>query len=98
MIKNSDDKEAQDLKNIYNHVLDKSKEIMKNTQFKVETLFGYILGKESISSEQITELNNFLAKKTYIVKLVSIYFYSNLEKRKLSKMNQGPLLITINFL
>ena len=35
---------------------------MKNTSFKVEDVFGDVISKDSISSEQITKLNNFLAK------------------------------------
>ena len=35
---------------------------MKNTQFKVEDVFGDVMSKDSISPEQITKLNNFLAK------------------------------------
>ena len=35
---------------------------MKNTQFKVEDVFGDVISKDSISAEQITKLNNFLAK------------------------------------
>ena len=35
---------------------------MKNTQFKVEDIFGDVISKDSISPEQITKLKNFLAK------------------------------------
>ena len=35
---------------------------MKNTQFKVEDVFGDILSKDNFSQEQITKLNNFLTK------------------------------------
>ena len=35
---------------------------MKNTQFKVEDVFGDVISKDSISPEQITKLNYFLAK------------------------------------
>ena len=35
---------------------------MKKTQFKVEDVFGDVNSKDSISTEQITKLNNFLAK------------------------------------
>ena len=35
---------------------------MKNTQFKVEDVFGDVISKDSISPEQITKLNTFLAK------------------------------------
>ena len=60
--KKIDEKEAQELKKIYNHYLDKRKEIMKNTQFKVEDVFGDVISKDNFSQEQITKLNNFLAK------------------------------------
>ena len=56
------EKELLELKDIYNHYLDKRKQIMKNTQFKVEKIFGDILFKVSISPEQITKLNSFLAQ------------------------------------
>ena len=35
---------------------------MDSTKFKVEDIFGDIISKDSISPEQITKLNNFLAK------------------------------------
>ena len=35
---------------------------MRNTSFKVEDVFGDILSKDNFSQEQITKLNNFLAK------------------------------------
>ena len=60
--KKIDEKEAQELKKIYNHYIDKRSEIMKNTQFKVEDVFGDIINKDNFSQEQITKLNNFLAK------------------------------------
>ena len=60
--KKIDEKEANQLKQIYNHYVDKKSEIMKNTQFKVEDVFGNVISKDSISPEQITKLNNFFAK------------------------------------
>ena len=60
--KKIDQKEADQLKQIYNHYLGKKSEIMKNTQFKVEEVFTDVISKDTISSEQITKLNNFLAK------------------------------------
>ena len=60
--KKIDEKEAQELKKIYNHYLDKRKEIMKNTQFRVEDVFGDVILKDNLCHEQITKLNNFLAK------------------------------------
>ena len=56
-----DDKEAQELKKTYNHYLDKRKEIMRNTQFKVEDVFGDVISKDNFSQERITKLNKFLA-------------------------------------
>ena len=57
-------KEADQLKQIYNHYVDKKSEIMKNTQFKVEDIFNEVINKDTISHEQIVKLNNFLAKMT----------------------------------
>ena len=54
--KKIDGKEASELKRIYNHYLDKRKEIMKITEFKVEEIFGDIINKDTISPEQITKL------------------------------------------
>ena len=60
--KKIDEKEALDLKKIYTHYLDKRKQIMDSTKFKVEDIFGDVISKDSISSEQFTELNIFVAK------------------------------------
>ena len=60
--KKIDQKEAEQLKQVYNHYVDKKSEIMKNTQFKVEDIFSDVISKDTISTEQITKLNNFLAK------------------------------------
>ena len=60
--KKIDQKEAEQLKQIYNHYIDRKSEIMKNTQFKVEDVFGDVISEDSVSPEQITKLNSFLAK------------------------------------
>ena len=62
--KKIDEKEADQLKQIYNHYVDKKSEMMKNTQFKVEDIFKDVINKDTISLEQIVKLNNFLAKMT----------------------------------
>ena len=62
--KKIDQKEAEQLKQIYNHYVDKKSEIMKNTQFRVEDIFNEVINKDTISQEQIVKPNNFLAKKT----------------------------------
>ena len=60
--KKIDEKEALEMKKNYNHYIDKRKEIMNSTKFKVEDIFGDVISKDSISPEQITKLSNFLAK------------------------------------
>ena len=60
--KKINEKESEQLKQIYNHYVDKESERMKNTQFKVEDIFTDIISKDTISTEQITKLKNFLAK------------------------------------
>ena len=60
--KNFDEKEAGELKNIYNHYLDKRKDIMKNTHFKVEDVFGVGIRKENYSRKQINKPNNFFCE------------------------------------
>ena len=57
-------KEADQLKQIYNHYVDKKSEIMKNTSFKVEDFFNDVINKDTVSQEQLINLNNFLAKMT----------------------------------
>ena len=48
--KKIDDKEAQEVKKIYNHYLEKRTDVTKNTQFKVEEIFGDTLNEETITS------------------------------------------------
>ena len=60
--KKINEKEAEQLKQNYNQYINKKSEIMKNTQFKVEDVFTDVISKDTISTEQITKLNNFLAK------------------------------------
>ena len=59
-----------EIKNIYNHYLDKRTDTMKNTQFKVEEVFSDTLGEKSVSNAQVFTLYVFLAKMTYEVVLV----------------------------
>ena len=57
--KKINEKEFEQLKQLYNHYFDKKCEIMKSTQFKVEDVFIDVISKDTISTEQITKLNNF---------------------------------------
>ena len=54
-------KEADQLKQIYNHYVDKKSEFMKNTSFEFEDIFNDVINKDTISQEQIIKPNNFLA-------------------------------------
>ena len=49
--KKIDEKEAEELKKSYNHYVDKRKEIMKNTSFKVGDVFGNIISKDNFNQE-----------------------------------------------
>ena len=62
--KRIDQKEAEQLKQIYNHYIDKRSEILRNTQFRVEDIFTDVISKDNLSQETIIKLNNFLAKMT----------------------------------
>ena len=60
--KKIDEKEGEELKQIYNHYLEKRKDIMKSTKFSVEEVFGKVNVSDTINPEQIQKLNTFLAK------------------------------------
>ena len=62
VVKKIDEKEALELKKIYNHYIVEWKEIMKSTSFGVEDIFGDVINKDNFSQEQITKLERFLAK------------------------------------
>ena len=57
--KKIDQKEAQQLKQIDNHYIDKRKEILDSTKYKIEGAFSDVFSKDSILPEQITKLNIF---------------------------------------
>ena len=60
--KKIDENKTIELKNIYNHYLDKRKEVMNSTKFEVEDIFGDVINKDNISQDQIIKLNKILAK------------------------------------
>ena len=45
------EKESEQLKQIYNHYIDKKTAIMKNTHFKIEDVFTDVILKDTISTE-----------------------------------------------
>ena len=60
--RNIDGKEVEEFKKIWNQYFDKRKQIMKTTEIRVEDIFGFIIGKESIPPKQIIRLNSFLSQ------------------------------------
>ena len=60
--KKNDQKEAEEMKKINNHYPDKRKEILKNTSFRIEDIFGDVKSKDNFSQEQTIKMNKFLAK------------------------------------
>ena len=69
MDKKIDEKESEELKSIYKHYITKRKEIMENTKFTVEDIFGRLNLSENISAEQIQTLNAFLSKNNVYKKI-----------------------------
>ena len=49
--KKNNPKVAEELRKIYNHYLDKRKEIMNSTKFKIEDVFGDVIKKDFNSTE-----------------------------------------------
>ena len=64
-----EEKEAIELKYIYNHPLDRRTDIKKSVYFNVEDVFGDIPGKDGIFPDQITKLNDYPEKVT------SLFFF-----------------------
>ena len=60
--KEIDQKEAEELKKVYEHYLEKRIESLKIASFKVEVVFGDITSNGNFGREQITKLNIFLTK------------------------------------
>ena len=85
--KKIDQKEAEQLKQIYNHYVDKKSEIMKNTQFEVEDFLNDVINKDTISQEQIIKPNNFFSQNDVNIN-INIKF-NFLKNRKEKIKNYG---------
>ena len=55
-------KKAEELKEIYDHYVDKKDEVMKSTHSQVDDLFVVVGSKDTISPEQIIKPNIFPIK------------------------------------
>ena len=84
-------KEADQLKQIYNHYVDKKSEIMKNTSFKVEDIFNDVINKDTISHEQIIKLNISFSKNDLNINIEINFKFLNREKKKQTIMK--PVLL-----
>ena len=62
LAKRIDEKEAFELKKVFNHYIDKRKEIMKITSFIVGDVFTDVISNDNFSQDQITKSINFLAE------------------------------------
>ena len=91
MIKKTDQKGAEELKNIYNHYLDKRYEIMNNTQFKFEDVFGVVISKDTFSQEQTTKLNTFFSKNYVNLNIKFIFkFFTPKKKTNIDIEHSAP--------
>ena len=89
--KKIDPKEADQLKQIYNHYVDKKLEIMKNTQFKVEDIFNDVIHKDTISPEQITKLNNFFNQNDVNINInFKFNFFKNRKDKNIDTQPSAP--------
>ena len=70
------------MKKIYNHYIDKRSEIMKNTVFRVEDVFGDVISKDNFRQEQITKLNNSFSKNNVNINInIKFNFFKNRKEK-----------------
>ena len=84
-------KEADQLKQSYNHYIDKRSEIMRNSSFRVEDVFGDVISKDNFSQEQITKLNNFFSKNNVNVNInIKFNFFKSRKKSNIDYQPSAP--------
>ena len=88
--KKINEKESEQLKQIYNHYVDKKSEVMKNTQFKVEDVFTNVISKDTISTEQITKLNSRQTDVNINIK-IRFNFFEPIMKNNIDTQQSAPL-------
>ena len=89
--KKIEEKETQKLKKNHNHYIDKRKEIMKNTSFKVKDIFGDVISEDNLSQEQITKLNVFLAEIKKNIKIkINFNFFKPRQKTTIDQQPSAP--------
>ena len=90
--KKIDEKESQELKKIYNHYIDKRKELLKNTSSKAGDIFGDVISKDNFSQEQITILNTFLSQNNVNINTNIKFKFFNLKRKTILSINRVFLL------
>ena len=89
--KKIDQKEAEKLGQIYNQYIDKRKEIMNSTKFKVEDIFGDVISKDSMSPEQITKLDIFFSKYNVNINInIKFNFFKTRKKSNIDYQPNAP--------
>ena len=89
--KKIDEKEGHQLKQIYNHYIDKKSEKLKNTSFRVEDIFTDAINKDTISTEQITKLNNFFSQNNVNINInIKFNFFKPSKKTNIDTEPSAP--------
>ena len=99
MINKIDGREALELKKIYNHYLDKRKEIMNSTKFRVEDVFGNVINKGNLSQDQITQFTNFFSPMDVNINInIKCNFFQPRKKKNIDFQQSAlPLPENLNY-
>ena len=90
-MKKIDEKEAEEIKKVYKHYLDKRKEMRKNTSFKVEDFFGNVISKNNFSQEQIAKLNVFFNQNNVSKNFsINIIFFKPKREKNIDYQPSAP--------
>ena len=74
-----------------NHYLEKRKEIMNSTKFKVEDFYGDVISKDSISTEQRTRLNIFFSQNNVNIDFrLKINLFKHKKKKNIDNQPSAP--------
>ena len=91
MVKKIGEKEAEELKNIHNQYIDKRKQIIKNTSFKAEDVFGDVISKDNFSQVQVTKLNIFFSENIVVCNIkINLNFFKPEKKAKIDYQLSEP--------
>ena len=97
MIKKVDEKEALEIKKIYDDYLHKRTENMNSTNFKVEDIFGNVISNDSISPDQLIRINNFFSKNDVNININIKFNFLNLKRKQVFILNALLRQLTTKF-